>query len=105
MECDRVLWGGGVATPWSARRGGRGGIASAPLNMATGKWPREEQQKAPSHFFACFRPNVFNHVCISSGNGRHTVSRALFQRRELTEFCGKLCEFCEKLGELAVRDR
>ena len=33
------------------------------------------------------------------GNGRSTVSRVLFQRRELTEFCGKLGEFCGKLGE------
>ena len=34
------------------------------------------------------------------GNGRNTVSRVLFRRRELTEFYGKLGEFCEKLGEL-----
>ena len=36
------------------------------------------------------------------GNGRNTVSRVLFQRRELTEFRGKLGEFCEKLGEFAL---
>ena len=30
------------------------------------------------------------------GNGRNTASIALFQRRELTEFWGKLGEFCEK---------
>ena len=30
------------------------------------------------------------------GNGRNTVSRVLFRRRELTEFRGKLGEFCEK---------
>ena len=36
------------------------------------------------------------------GNGRNTVSRVLFQRRELTEFYGKLSEFCEKLGEFAL---
>ena len=36
------------------------------------------------------------------GNGRNTVLRVLFQKRELTEFCGKLGEFCEKLGEFAL---
>ena len=36
------------------------------------------------------------------GNGRNTVSRVLFQERELTEFCGKLGEFGEKLGEFAL---
>ena len=36
------------------------------------------------------------------GNGRNTVSRVLFRRRELTEFQGKLGEFCEKLGEFAL---
>ena len=35
------------------------------------------------------------------GNRRKTVSRVLFQKRELTEFCG-LGEFCEKLGEFAL---
>ena len=35
------------------------------------------------------------------GNGRNTVSRVLFRRRELTEFYGKLGEFSEKLGEFA----
>ena len=28
-------------------------------------------------------------------NGRNTVSRVLFRKRELTEFCGKLAELCE----------
>ena len=32
------------------------------------------------------------------GNGRNTVLRVLFWKRELTEFCG---EFCEELGEFA----
>ena len=41
------------------------------------------------------------HVFRVIGNGRNTVSRALFWKRELTEFCGKLGEFCEKLGEFA----
>ena len=37
------------------------------------------------------------------GNGRNTVSRVLFHKRELTEFWGKLGEFCEKkLGEFAL---
>ena len=36
------------------------------------------------------------------GNGRNTVSRVLFRRRELTVFWGKLGEFCEKLGEFAL---
>ena len=31
-------------------------------------------------------------------NGQTTVSRVLFRKRELTEFCGKLGQFCEKLG-------
>ena len=35
------------------------------------------------------------------GNGRNTVSRVLFRRRELTEFWGKLGEFWGKLGEFA----
>ena len=35
------------------------------------------------------------------GNGRNTVSRVLFWRRELTEFYGKLGEFGGKLGEFA----
>ena len=35
------------------------------------------------------------------GNGRNTVSRVLFRRREFTEFRGKLGEFCAKLGEFA----
>ena len=37
------------------------------------------------------------------GNGWNTVSRVLIPKRELTEFCGKLGEFCEKkLGEFAL---
>ena len=36
------------------------------------------------------------------GNGRNTVSRVLFRTKELTEFWGKLGEFCEKLGEFAL---
>ena len=36
------------------------------------------------------------------GNGRNTVSRVLFRRRELTEFYSKLGEFCDKLGEFAL---
>ena len=35
------------------------------------------------------------------GNGRNTVSKALFRNRQLTEFCNKLGEFCEELGEFA----
>ena len=30
------------------------------------------------------------------GNGRNTVLRVLVWKRELTEFCSKLGEFCEK---------
>ena len=33
------------------------------------------------------------------GNGRNTVSRVLFRKREVT--LGKLGEFCERLGEFA----
>ena len=36
------------------------------------------------------------------GNRRNTVSRVLFGKRELTEFCGKLCEFFEKLTEFTL---
>ena len=36
---------------------------------------------------------------LKVGNGRNTVSRVLFRKRELTEFCGKLGRFCEELGE------
>ena len=36
------------------------------------------------------------------GNGRNTVSRVLFRRRELTEFYGKLGEFCDPHGEFAL---
>ena len=31
-----------------------------------------------------------------------TLSRALFQKRELAEFCDKLAESCEKLGEFVL---
>ena len=40
-------------------------------------------------------------VALYLGNEQKTISRVLFQRRELTEFCSKLGEFCEKLGEFA----
>ena len=36
------------------------------------------------------------------GNGRNTVSRVLFRKRELTEILGKLGEFRAKLGEFAL---
>ena len=36
------------------------------------------------------------------GNGRNTVSRVLFQKRALTEFCAKLGQFGEELGEFAL---
>ena len=38
---------------------------------------------------------------VFMGNGQNTVSRVLFRKRELTEFYGKLGEFCEKLDEFA----
>ena len=40
--------------------------------------------------------NLRSRLRLKMGNGRNTVSRVLFQKRELTEFCGKLGEFCEK---------
>ena len=46
--------------------------------------------------------NIFSSPWVSLGNGRNTVSRVLFRRRELTEFCGKLDEFCEEHGESAL---
>ena len=33
---------------------------------------------------------------------QNTVSRVLFQKSELTEFCGKLGQFCDTLGEFAL---
>ena len=36
------------------------------------------------------------------GNGRNTVSRVLFRKKKLTEFCAELGEFWEKLGEFAL---
>ena len=44
----------------------------------------------------------FGFVSPSLGNGRNTVSRVLFQKRELTEFCGRFGEFCEKLDGFAL---
>ena len=44
-------------------------------------------------------PFVSQYLATNIGNGRNTVSKVLFQKRELTEFCGKLGEFCEKIGE------
>ena len=38
----------------------------------------------------------------NQGNGRNTVSGVLLRKRELTEFCGKLGEFHEKLGEFTL---
>ena len=35
------------------------------------------------------------------GNGRNTVSRVLFRKREFTEFCSNFGEFGEELGEFA----
>ena len=34
--------------------------------------------------------------------GRNGLSRVLFWKRELTEFCGELGEFGEKLGDFAL---
>ena len=36
------------------------------------------------------------------GNGQNALSRVLFRKRELAEFCGKLGEFCKKLDEFAL---
>ena len=36
------------------------------------------------------------------GIGRNTVSRVLFRKKELTEFCAKLAEFRRKLCEFAL---
>ena len=35
------------------------------------------------------------------GHGRNTVSRVLFRKGELTDFYGKLAEFCDKLCKFA----
>ena len=46
------------------------------------------------------------HQVVFWGNGRSTASRVLFKGEKdslnLTEFYGKLVEFCEKLGEFAL---
>ena len=39
------------------------------------------------------------------GNGRNTVSRVLFRKKERTEFCRKLGEFCVKLGEFTLAQK
>ena len=47
--------------------------------------------------------NMFKPCCVLLGAilvSLGTVSGVLFRKRELTEFCGKLGGFCEKLGEL-----
>ena len=53
---------------------------------------RNRKLEPPEPFFQ--EPNL--------GNGRNTVSRVLLEKRELTEFCGKLGEFGDKLGEFAL---
>ena len=45
------------------------------------------------------------HTLEGLGNGRNTVSRVLFRKREFTEFWGKLGEFCTKLGEFGTKTR
>ena len=52
-------------------------------------------------FVSFFRSSENDYFVDLLANRRNTVSRALFRRKELTEFCGKLGEFCEKLGEFA----
>ena len=53
-------------------------------------------------------PNTYLYLFIRTENlrklakGQNTVSRVLFRKREITEFCGKLGDFCQKLGELAL---
>ena len=39
---------------------------------------------------------------IFTGKWTEYCLRALFQKKELTEFCAKLGEFCEKLGEFVL---
>ena len=58
-----------------------------------------------SNFFARFhlcRAPFWEILGPKQGNGRNTVSRVLFLKRELTEFCGKLGELGKKLGEFAL---
>ena len=75
-------------------------------------FPRKNSKTQSSLNFLQFGPRKFRKSDFSGlapirrvltlGNGRNTVSRVLFRRRELTEFYGKLGEFCEKLGEFAL---
>ena len=66
--------------------------------------PGESSAPASSSSLA----STSSHPCLLQekpmiGNGRNTVSRALFRKRELTEFCSKLGEFWEKkLDEFAL---
>ena len=62
-------------------------------------WHRQDHLKGGVEETAHQCRRVVNLTNI--GNGRNTVSRVLVRRRELTEFYGKLGEFCEKLGEFA----
>ena len=48
---------------------------------------------AISSFHSLSKGNGFLSTDSLLGNGRNTVSRVLFRKRELTEFCLKLGEF------------
>ena len=74
---------------------GQRGDFTGEFNRKRPVCPRDRSQFVLGRCPLCPRNN-------SLGNGRNTVSRVLFRRRELTEFYGKLGEFCEKLGEFAL---
>ena len=71
-------------------------VASSAFNLK--EFSEKNQNRLGKGYFVV---KIVREGLVVIGNGRNTVSRVLFRRRELTEFWGKLGEFCEKLGEFA----
>ena len=61
-------------------------------------WHTKECHKTPSGSLSKFKIGA----SINLGNGRNTVSRVLFEKRELTESWANSVSVCEKLGEFAL---
>ena len=49
--------------------------------------------------FAALQTPLLRTLFPFMGNGQSTVSRVLFRKRKLTEFCAKLGKFCEGLDD------
>ena len=60
-----------------------------------------EEERIYSKFGAL---GPFSSILLGSceGAGQNTVLRALFRKRELTEFCAQLGESAKKVGEFAL---